>query len=79
MNWLLVVRLLLQLTVLIVQKRNDAEQQQIGADRVVKNALVQLALSTRVARKIDLDSSKWDADTVDDKLRNYYRENGGGP
>lgn len=73
---LTVIRLLLQLAVLLINRQSSLEQQRIGADRVVKDALIQLALTTQVAKQINIDSNRWDDATVDDILRKYKQQHG---
>ena len=73
---LTVIRLLLQLAVLLINRQNSLEQQRIGADRVVKDALIHLALSTQIAKQISIDSNRWDDATVDDILRKYEQQHG---
>lgn len=74
--WLTIIRLLLTIVAAIIKSRSDKQQQQIGADRVVSKTLLELALRTRVAKEIDLDSNEWSADDVDSILQRYYRNEG---
>lgn len=74
--WLAIVRLLLEVVAAIMKRRSDSEQQQIGADRVVQKALLEVVARSRLARNIDNDSEHWDADTIDSILQRYYRNEG---
>ncbi len=74
MWWLRVVIMLLQLVTAIVKSRSDKEQQEIGKNDLVKQQLAELAVRTKIARRIEIDSSDWDREHIDSILSKYYRD-----
>lgn len=76
MSWLKIITVLLQLVAVIIKSRSDKEQQRIGADKVIKETLLDIAFKTKIARQIDDDSNDWSSDDIDSRLRNYYRNQG---
>lgn len=72
---LLVVRALLQIVALIMKNQSDNQQRQIGADQVVKQTLIDIAVNAGIAKKIDDASRDWGVNDIDERLSKYYRDN----
>jgi hypothetical protein len=71
---LLVIRALLQIVALVIKNQSDKEQQRIGADSVIKQTLVDIAINARIAKKIDDASRDWGVNDIDQRLSKYYRD-----
>lgn len=74
MSWLKIITVLLQIVAAIIKSRSDKEQQRIGADSVVKQTLVDIAINAGIAKKIDDASRDWGVNDIDERLSKYYRD-----
>lgn len=75
MSWLGFIQLLLQIVLKIMDHMDDKEQQRIGEDRAVKRALAKIVERTQRAHDIDDESRTWSDADIDDRLRDYWRDN----
>jgi hypothetical protein len=67
------IKLILLIASWLVDKRSEADQRKIGEDEAVREALLNLSIRTRVAKTVSLDSGNWTASDIDERLRDYYR------
>lgn len=74
--WVAVIKMLLEIAVLFMRQRSDAEMKQIGEDNAVRKALAELTVRSSIARDIAIDSESWDREHIDRILQRYYRNEG---
>lgn len=74
MDWIAIVRLLLGIVNTVVQRLDDAKQQEIGKDAVVKEQLEGLVKSLGHAKFIDDRVDRMSDADVDNVLRNDFRD-----
>lgn len=74
MDWIAIVRLLLGIVNTVVQRLDDAKQQEIGKDAVVKEQLESLVEHLSLAKTIDDRVDRMSDTDVDHVLRNDYRD-----
>lgn len=74
MSYVAIIKLLLSLANMFMKRLSDAQQQQIGADRVVKDNLVDLIQVTNIAKEVDVASDYYTDDDIDNILQDHYRD-----
>lgn len=58
----------------VSKKLDERQQRAIGRDREVKKILAEIAMRSRIAKKIDVQSSNLSDDAVASILHEYYRD-----
>lgn len=72
--WVTIFKLLLSAIVLVAQRLSASQAQRIGKDEYIKQQLTNLAISTRIAKRIDTNAGDLSAADVDRVLHAYYRD-----
>lgn len=70
----MLVKALLQLVILFVQRMGDEKQRQLGRDEIVRKSLAELVVATQSAKAVDVASASWTADDVNRILRDSFRD-----
>lgn len=74
MGWAMLVKALLQLVILFVQRMDDEKQRQLGRDEIVRKSLAELVVATQSAKAVDVASASWTVDDVNRILRDSFRD-----
>lgn len=74
MNIVAIIRLLLNIVSLLIQRADDKKQQEIGRDKQIQNSLQEILKRGELAKRIDLASQGYSSDDVDSVLSEYYRD-----
>ena len=78
MNYVLVIKLILQLANKFMDRLNDKEQQEIGRDRQIKANLANILTTVQTGKRIDAASEHYTDDDVDAILSKHFRTDGDG-
>ena len=74
MNYVLVIKLCLQLVNKFMDRLNDKEQQEIGRDRQIKANLANILTTVQTGKRIDAASEHYSDDDVDRILQGHFRD-----
>lgn len=77
-NIVTIIRLLLSVVSLLIRRADDAKQQEIGKDELIREQLAGMAVRLRIAKEIDVSVSSMSDDDIDRVLQSYYRAEGAG-
>lgn len=69
-----IIKGLLTIVSLLMKWADEQQLKQIGADENVKQQLAEMAIRTRVAKRIDLGSEHYTADDIERILHKHYRD-----
>lgn len=74
MTWAVIIKLMLQLVVQFTSWLSDEQQQKLGRDAEIADALTTIATRTGIAKSIDLASAGWTADDINKQLHDFWRD-----
>ena len=74
MNYVLVIKLCLQLVNKFMDRLNDKEQQEIGKNRAIKSSLANILVQVTEGKRIDAASEHYSDVDVDNILHGSFRK-----
>ena len=78
MSIVTIIRLILGIVNMLIRRASDKQQQKIGADRVIKNNLVNILIRVKTGKRIDAESQHYSDDDVDRILSGHFRSDDNG-